>query len=67
MGGGVVGGGSVLSEDDDVAGLLERQDDVERSYDGAVRGLGRLKREMPAVVARMERARAAGEYVVTGK
>ncbi|RYP14094.1 hypothetical protein DL767_010402 [Monosporascus sp. MG133] len=61
------GGGSVLSEDDDVAGLLERQDDVERSYEAAVRGLGRLKREMPAVVARMERARAAGEYVVTEK
>ncbi|RYP04233.1 hypothetical protein DL765_010258 [Monosporascus sp. GIB2] len=64
--GGGGGGGSVLSEDD-VAGLLERQGDVERSYEGAVRGLGRLKREMPAVVARMERARAAGEYVVTGK
>ncbi|KAI1634527.1 hypothetical protein F4809DRAFT_618105 [Biscogniauxia mediterranea] len=43
---------------------LERQDDVERSYGAAVRGLGRLKREMPSVVARMERARGAGEYVV---
>ncbi|RYO89969.1 hypothetical protein DL766_010269 [Monosporascus sp. MC13-8B] len=63
VGGG--GGGSVLSEDDDVAGLLERQGDVERTYEGAVCGLGRLKREMPAVVARMERAKAAGEYVVT--
>ncbi|KAI1427642.1 hypothetical protein F5Y12DRAFT_144231 [Xylaria sp. FL1777] len=44
---------------------LERQDDVEKSFGDAVRGLGRLKREMPAVVARMERARKAGEYVVT--
>ncbi|KAH9904466.1 hypothetical protein F4778DRAFT_780440 [Xylariomycetidae sp. FL2044] len=44
---------------------LERQDDVEKTYDGAVRGLSRLKKEMPAVVARMERARGAGEYVVT--
>ncbi|KAI1489926.1 hypothetical protein F5X96DRAFT_670188 [Biscogniauxia mediterranea] len=43
---------------------LERQDDVESSYGAAVRGLGRLKREMPSVVARMERARGAGEYVV---
>ncbi len=44
---------------------LERQEDVEMSFGDAVRGLGRLKREMPAVVARMERARKAGEYVVT--
>lgn len=44
---------------------LERQDDVERGFEAAVRGLGRLKMEMPAVVARMERARKAGEYVVT--
>ncbi|KAI0599753.1 hypothetical protein F4775DRAFT_108259 [Biscogniauxia sp. FL1348] len=46
-------------------GKLERQEDVERSYGAAVRGLGKLKREMPSVVARMERARGAGEYVVT--
>ncbi|KAI5921937.1 hypothetical protein F4810DRAFT_308689 [Camillea tinctor] len=44
---------------------LERQEDVEASYGAAVQGLGRLKREMPSVVARMERARGAGEYVVT--
>jgi kinetochor protein Mis14/NSL1 len=31
----------------------------------ATHGLARLKREMPAAVARMERARVAGEYVVT--
>ncbi|KAF2969301.1 hypothetical protein GQX73_g4283 [Xylaria multiplex] len=44
---------------------LERQGDTEASFGDAVRGLGRLKKEMPAVVARMERARKAGEYVVT--
>ncbi|KAI1773323.1 hypothetical protein F4818DRAFT_423910 [Hypoxylon cercidicola] len=44
---------------------LERQDDVEGSYGDAVQGLDRLKRETPAVVARMERAKSAGEYVVT--
>ncbi|KAI0007300.1 hypothetical protein F4779DRAFT_619746 [Xylariaceae sp. FL0662B] len=44
---------------------LDRQQDVEAAYDGAVHGLGRLGRQMPAVVARMERARGAGEYVVT--
>lgn len=44
---------------------LERQDDVEDSYGDAVMGLDRLKRETPAVVARMERAKSAGEYVVT--
>lgn len=46
---------------------LERQDEVEASYGRAIDGLARLKREMPAVVARMERARAAGSYVVTEK
>lgn len=44
---------------------LERQEDVERAYGRAVEGLARLKRDMPAVVARMERARGAGSYVVT--
>ncbi|KAI2603549.1 uncharacterized protein GGS25DRAFT_511849 [Hypoxylon fragiforme] len=44
---------------------LERQDEVEGSYDDAVRVLARLKREMPSIVAKMERARNAGEYVVT--
>lgn len=47
------------------AGRLERGADVERGYAGVVGVLGRLRREMPAVVARMERARVAGEYVVT--
>ncbi|KAI1136529.1 hypothetical protein F5Y05DRAFT_415300 [Hypoxylon sp. FL0543] len=49
----------------DVGKGLERQDEVEGSYGDAVRELERLKREMPSVVARMERARSAGEYVVT--
>jgi len=44
---------------------LERQEKMEEAYAGAVKTLGRLKREMPATVAKMERARAAGEYVVT--
>ncbi|KAI0165424.1 hypothetical protein GGR52DRAFT_585462 [Hypoxylon sp. FL1284] len=48
-----------------VACRIDRQDDVQRSYGDAVGGLDRLKRETPAVVARMERARSAGEYVVT--
>ncbi|KAI1469330.1 uncharacterized protein F4812DRAFT_422724 [Daldinia caldariorum] len=49
----------------DLAKGLPRQDDIESGYEDAVKGLGRLKREMPSVVARMERARGAGEYVVT--
>jgi kinetochor protein Mis14/NSL1 len=44
---------------------LERQENVEADFRKAVEGLGRLKRDMPAVVAKMERARVAGEYVVT--
>ncbi|KAK2607994.1 hypothetical protein N8I77_006632 [Diaporthe amygdali] len=49
----------------DGIGPLERQAGVEASYEGVVETLGRLKREMPATVAKMERARVAGEYVVT--
>ncbi|KAH6997246.1 hypothetical protein EDB80DRAFT_584833 [Ilyonectria destructans] len=45
--------------------VLERQEGVEAGFRKAVEGLGRLKRDMPAVVAKMERARVAGEYVVT--
>ncbi|KAF4999046.1 hypothetical protein FGRMN_2736 [Fusarium graminum] len=44
---------------------LERQEDVETSFRRAIEALDRLKREMPSVVAKMERARVAGEYVVT--
>ncbi|KAI1817042.1 hypothetical protein GGS20DRAFT_121653 [Poronia punctata] len=43
---------------------LDRQTEVEGGFEDAVRGLGRLKKEMPAVLARMERARKAGEYYV---
>ncbi|UNI17821.1 hypothetical protein JDV02_004139 [Purpureocillium takamizusanense] len=46
-------------------GVLPRQDAVEAAFGGAVDALGRLKRDMPAVVAKMERARVAGKYVVT--
>jgi kinetochor protein Mis14/NSL1 len=56
------GGRNVLG---DVGRPLERQADVERAFGGAVEALGRLKRDMPATVAKMERARVAGEYVVT--
>lgn len=46
----------------DVAGVGS---EGEERWGGAVGGLGKLKREMAAVVAKMERARVAGEYVVT--
>ncbi|CCE27442.1 uncharacterized protein CPUR_00916 [Claviceps purpurea 20.1] len=44
-----------------------RQEGMEEGFRGAVEGLGMLKRDMPAVVARMERARVAGEYVAEGR
>jgi kinetochor protein Mis14/NSL1 len=47
-------------------GALERQGGVEGRWREAVEGLERLKRDMPAAVARMERARVAGGYVVDG-
>ncbi|KID91755.1 Kinetochore Mis14 [Metarhizium guizhouense ARSEF 977] len=46
---------------------LERQDGVEAGFRGAVEALGRLKRDMPSAVAKMERARVAGEYVLNAK
>lgn len=46
---------------------LERQEGVEERFRGAVSALGRLKRDMPSVVAKMERARVAGEYVRDGR
>ena len=46
----------------DVAGVGS---EGEERWADAVGGLGKLKREMAAVVAKMERARVAGEYVVT--
>ncbi|TPX18202.1 uncharacterized protein E0L32_002711 [Thyridium curvatum] len=45
---------------------LERADEVGEAWRGVVETLSRLKRDMPATVARMERARVAGGYVVTG-
>ena len=47
--------------------LLERQASVEENFEKAVQGLSRLKKEMSATAAKMERARSAGEYVVTGR
>lgn len=49
----------------DGLGSIDRVDDVERGYAGVVDALSRLKRDMPATVAKMERARVAGEYVIT--
>ncbi|KAI6365700.1 hypothetical protein MCOR25_005305 [Pyricularia grisea] len=48
-------------------GVLLRNDEVADSFGTAVEGLARLKRDMPATVARMERARAAGSYVIAGR
>ncbi|KAI0475229.1 hypothetical protein GGR56DRAFT_503704 [Xylariaceae sp. FL0804] len=64
---GANGDGDAEGENENDVGLgpLPRQADVERAHAAALRGLARLKRELPAVVARMERARGAGEYVVT--
>ncbi|KAK3385010.1 hypothetical protein B0H63DRAFT_472139 [Podospora didyma] len=46
-------------------GPLDRQDEVELHFGQAVEALGRLKRDMPATVAKMERARVAASYVAT--
>lgn len=46
-------------------GPLDRQAELEEAFGGAVEKLGRLKREMPATVAKMERARVAAGYVAT--
>jgi kinetochor protein Mis14/NSL1 len=48
-------------------GRLERQQRVESSFNGAVETLERLKTDMSTVVAKMERAKVAGEYVVNDK
>lgn len=45
---------------------LERQEGVEARFRGAVEGLERVKKDMPSIVAKLERARVAGEYVVKG-
>lgn len=46
---------------------MERGAEVEEAYAAAVAVLERLKRDMPAAVARLERARVAGEYVLTDR
>ena len=43
---------------------LERQDDVEANWKRGVSGLERLKKELPATAARMEKAKKAGEYAL---
>ena len=45
-------------------GKLERQEDVERAWERGVVGLGRLKRTMPEMVARKEKAERVEEYVL---
>ncbi|KAL2144937.1 hypothetical protein VTI28DRAFT_8281 [Corynascus sepedonium] len=57
---GAVGGRKALEG----MGPLERQAEVEARFADAVATLGRLKRDMPAVVAKMERARVAAGYVI---
>jgi len=44
---------------------LDRQEELEKEFATTVETLGRLKREMPATVAKMERARVAAGYVAT--
>lgn len=62
-------GGAPEGPDPPIGGLAvqehERQAELERRYADAVAGLERLKKDMPSVVARLERARGAGGYVVT--
>jgi kinetochor protein Mis14/NSL1 len=44
---------------------LDRQEELEEEFAATVDTLGRLKREMPATLAKMERARVAAGYVAT--
>jgi kinetochor protein Mis14/NSL1 len=48
-------------------GKMERQEEVERGWEKGVQGLGRLKRTMPEMVAKKERADRAEEYVLETK
>jgi kinetochor protein Mis14/NSL1 len=54
-------------EKGDVIGIstLERQNNVEESWQRGVKGLEGLKRSMPGMVARKEEAEEAEKYVVT--
>ena len=58
------GGG--LGQNDGGNNKMERQEGIEDGFGKAVEALRRLKSQMPATVARMERARVAGGYVVAG-
>ena len=44
---------------------LAGQDEIDRAFGDAVTGLGRLKKDMPSTVAKMDQARLAGEYTVS--
>ncbi|KAI8301292.1 Kinetochore protein mis14 [Colletotrichum sp. SAR11_59] len=44
---------------------VERQGEINAAFGGTVERLDKLKKDMPATVAEMERARVAGEYTVT--
>lgn len=57
----------LAARDADVLPLeeMERQAETKRAFGTAVEKLGKLKKDMPATVAKMERARVAGEYAVT--
>lgn len=46
-------------------GPLERQADVETAWKNGIDGLGRLRKTMPEMVAKKERAERAEEYVRT--
>jgi kinetochor protein Mis14/NSL1 len=48
-------------------GKLERQEDVEKAWERGVDGLGRLKRTMPEMVAKKEKAERVEEYVLQMK
>jgi len=56
---------AVREEDVDIGVReLERQEQTEKGWKRGVEGLGRLKRTMPEMVAKAERAREAERYVV---
>ncbi|KAI8176685.1 Kinetochore protein mis14 [Colletotrichum sp. SAR 10_65] len=44
---------------------VERQGETKAAFMGAVERVGKLKKDMPATVAKMERTRVADEYTVT--
>jgi kinetochor protein Mis14/NSL1 len=46
---------------------LQRQAEVERNWNKAIDGLGRLRRTMPEMVAKKERAERAERYVLTAE